>query len=60
MRAVTAWVMDWFSQRTRVVSSEWVLGIEARVGALLSEGEAAERLYRDSIAHLISFSRQKP
>jgi hypothetical protein len=29
-----------------------VLGIEARVGALLSEGEAAERLYRDSIVHL--------
>jgi DNA-binding CsgD family transcriptional regulator len=44
--------LEWFSHRTRVVSSEWVLGIEARVGALLSEGEAAERLYRDSIAHL--------
>jgi DNA-binding CsgD family transcriptional regulator len=29
-----------------------VLGIEARVGALLSEGEAAERLYRDSIVRL--------
>ena len=36
----------------RVVSSDWVLGIEARVGALLSEGEAAERLYRDSMVHL--------
>jgi DNA-binding CsgD family transcriptional regulator len=44
--------VEWFSERTRVVSSEWVLGIEARVGALLSEGEAAERLYRDSIARL--------
>ena len=44
--------LEWLSGRTRVVSSEWVLGIEARVGALLSEGEAAERLYRDSIAHL--------
>jgi ATP/maltotriose-dependent transcriptional regulator MalT len=32
--------------------TEWVLGIEARVRALLSEGEAAERLYRESIAHL--------
>jgi DNA-binding CsgD family transcriptional regulator len=44
--------LEWLSGRTRVVSSEWVLGIEARVSALLSEGEAAERLYRDSIVHL--------
>ncbi len=44
--------LEWLSARTRVVSSEWVLGIEARVHALLSEGEAAERLYRDSIVHL--------
>jgi DNA-binding CsgD family transcriptional regulator len=44
--------LEWLSGRTRVVSSEWVLGIEARVGALLSEGGAAERLYRDSILHL--------
>ena len=32
--------------------TEWALGIEARVRALLSEGEAAERLYRESIASL--------
>ncbi len=44
--------LEWLSGRTRVVSSEWVLGIEARVHALLSEGEAADRLYRDSIVHL--------
>jgi DNA-binding CsgD family transcriptional regulator len=44
--------LEWLSGRTRAVSSEWLLGIEARVGALLSEGQAAERLYRDSIAHL--------
>jgi DNA-binding CsgD family transcriptional regulator len=44
--------LRWLSGRTRVVRSEWVLGVEARVGALLSEGEAAERLYRDSIAYL--------
>jgi DNA-binding CsgD family transcriptional regulator len=44
--------LQWLSGRTCVVSSEWVLGIEARVGALLSEGESAERLYRDSIVHL--------
>ena len=32
--------------------TEWALGIEARVRALLSEGEAAERLYRESIERL--------
>src|ERR1700730_1555 len=40
------------SRRTRVTPTEWVLGIEALVGALLSEGGTAEQLYRDSIAHL--------
>ena len=44
--------LEWLSGRARVVSSEWLLGIEARVRALLSEGEVAERLYRDSIVHL--------
>jgi DNA-binding CsgD family transcriptional regulator len=44
--------LEWLSGRTQVVHSEWVLGIKARVGALLSEGEAADRLYRDSIVHL--------
>jgi DNA-binding CsgD family transcriptional regulator len=44
--------LEWLSGRTRVVNSEWVLGIEARVRALLSEGEAADCLYRDSIVHL--------
>jgi hypothetical protein len=40
------------SRRTRVTPTERVLGIEALVGALLSEGGTAEQLYRDSIAHL--------
>jgi ATP/maltotriose-dependent transcriptional regulator MalT len=35
-----------------VTPSEWALGIEARVRALLSAGEDAERLYRESIARL--------
>jgi DNA-binding CsgD family transcriptional regulator len=43
---------DWMSERTRMTGSDWALGIEARVGALLSEGEAAENLYRKSIEHL--------
>jgi DNA-binding CsgD family transcriptional regulator len=32
--------------------SDWVLGIEARVRALLSEGDDADRLYRESIGRL--------
>ena len=32
--------------------SEWVLGIEARVRALMSEGETAENHYRESIDRL--------
>jgi DNA-binding CsgD family transcriptional regulator len=44
--------LEWLSERTRVTPSEWVLGIEARVRALLSEGDAAEALYRESITRL--------
>jgi DNA-binding CsgD family transcriptional regulator len=43
---------DWLSERTRVTPTEWALGIEARVGALLSEGEQADPLYRESIERL--------
>jgi DNA-binding CsgD family transcriptional regulator len=51
-RAVLDSVLAWLSERTGVISSDWATGIETRVRALLSEAEAAERLYRDSIAHL--------
>jgi DNA-binding CsgD family transcriptional regulator len=44
--------LDWVSERARVTSSGWALGIEARIRALLSQGDAADRLYRESIAHL--------
>jgi len=43
---------DWLAERTRVVSTEWARGVEARIGALLEEGETAERGYRESIALL--------
>jgi DNA-binding CsgD family transcriptional regulator len=51
-RALLESALDWLSERTGVISSEWAMGIEARVRALLSEGEVAESLYRESIAHL--------
>jgi DNA-binding CsgD family transcriptional regulator len=44
--------LDWLSERVRVTPTEWVLGIEARVRALLSDGEAAERCYRESVERL--------
>jgi DNA-binding CsgD family transcriptional regulator len=42
----------WLSDRTRVISSPWLKGIEARVLALLTEGEAIEVAYRESIVQL--------
>jgi DNA-binding CsgD family transcriptional regulator len=43
---------EWLAERTRVVPSEWALGIEARVRAFLADGQAADDLYRESIARL--------
>jgi DNA-binding CsgD family transcriptional regulator len=44
--------LRWLSERTCVTPTEWGLGIEARVRALLSDGDAAESLYRESIERL--------
>jgi DNA-binding CsgD family transcriptional regulator len=44
--------LDWLSERTRVTPTAWVLGIEALVRALLSDGQAADRFYRESIERL--------
>jgi DNA-binding CsgD family transcriptional regulator len=44
--------LTWLSERARVTSSEWALGIEARVRALVSRGGVAERGYRESIDRL--------
>ena len=41
-----------FTEVARASATSWVLGIEARSRALLSEGDAAEALYRESIDHL--------
>jgi len=44
--------LEWMSERTRVTPSQWALGTEARVRALLSDGKAAESCYRESIERL--------
>jgi ATP/maltotriose-dependent transcriptional regulator MalT len=42
-------VLEWLSERTGVAPTEWALGIENRIRALLSDGEAADSYYRESI-----------
>ena len=51
-RALLESALDWLSERTGTISSAWASGIEGRVRALSSEGEAAESGYRHSITHL--------
>ena len=41
--ALVTSALEWLSERTAVTPTEWALGIEARIRALLSEGEAAEQ-----------------
>jgi DNA-binding CsgD family transcriptional regulator/tetratricopeptide (TPR) repeat protein len=41
-----------FAVMTDASGTDWALGLQARSRALLSEGEQAERLYRESLARL--------
>jgi DNA-binding CsgD family transcriptional regulator len=51
-QALVEAALAWLAERTAVTRTDWLLGIEARVRALLNNGEAAEREYRESIEHL--------
>jgi DNA-binding CsgD family transcriptional regulator len=44
-----AWAGERLAEMTGACETDWARGIAARSRALLSEGEAAERLYRESI-----------
>src|SRR5262249_57629259 len=51
-RARVEFARKWLSERTGVISSGWLTGIDARVRAFLSDGEVADAHYRESIAQL--------
>lgn len=44
--------LEQLSETAQASGTDWALGIEARSRALLSEGDAAERLYREAIERL--------
>jgi DNA-binding CsgD family transcriptional regulator len=44
--------LERLSDSTRASGSDWALGTEARARALLSDGQTAERLYREAIERL--------
>jgi ATP/maltotriose-dependent transcriptional regulator MalT len=50
--ALLSSVLEWLSERTSVTRTDWSLATEARVRALMSEGEAAERAYQEAIERL--------
>jgi DNA-binding CsgD family transcriptional regulator len=51
-RTLLGHALEWLSERTGVISSRWASGMEARIRALLSEGDVAESLYQRSIEDL--------
>jgi DNA-binding CsgD family transcriptional regulator len=40
------------AERNQFISTDWGLGVEARLRAVLTDGDAAERLYREAIERL--------
>ena len=51
-RGLLEYALEWLSERTSVIASGWASGVEARARALMSDGDAADSLFRQSIANL--------
>jgi hypothetical protein len=51
-RQLASLALERLAETTSAAGTDWALGIEARSRALLSDGEAAEALYRDAIERL--------
>ncbi len=50
--ALLSAALDWIGERTRQTPTDWSLGIEARIRALMSDGLEADGFYVSSIEHL--------
>jgi ATP/maltotriose-dependent transcriptional regulator MalT len=57
-RRLAGLALDRLAETTSAAGTDWALGIEARSRALLSDGEAAEALYREAIERLSHTSIQ--
>jgi DNA-binding CsgD family transcriptional regulator len=44
--------LEWLTERTPATPTDWALGVEAGIRALLSDGDIADSLYRESISRL--------
>ncbi len=51
-RGLLEYALEWLSERTSVITSGWASGVEARARALMSDGDVADSLFRQSIANL--------
>jgi DNA-binding CsgD family transcriptional regulator len=51
-RDIAAATLGRLAERTQASGTDWALGIEARSRALLSDGEAADSLYREAVERL--------
>jgi DNA-binding CsgD family transcriptional regulator len=51
-QALVEAALEWVTRRAEMTRTDWTLGIEARVRALSTDGDAADSAYRESIASL--------